>query len=202
MNLETVTVPPDEAKEKLDEYRGLIAGERTTEDEAIIQAYRAAARGLPVIDLPRTIASGGFHPNSLPRLAVARADTRECFACWDGSALIFSDADDWRLNQGALVNARSVRVPLAGDELPAVLVRRRRWNAAVTMVPIVPPRFRPRRRRLHGCHVLWEVEEWTRIPPRDPALIRHIRGSLWTVLATWDLTDLERLVLTQRVAAH
>jgi hypothetical protein len=42
------------------------------------------------------------------------------------------------------------------------------------------------------------VEEWTRVPPRDPALLRHIRGDLWVVLAVWDLTDLERLVLSQR----
>jgi len=32
-------------------------------------------------------------------------------------------------------------------------------------------------------------------PPRDPALIRHIRGDLWAVLAVWDLTELERAVL-------
>jgi hypothetical protein len=49
--------------------------------------------------------------------------------------------------------------------------------------------------------VLWEVEEWKRIPPVDPALIRHVRGDLWAVLATWDLTDLERYVLSQRPAS-
>jgi hypothetical protein len=36
------------------------------------------------------------------------------------------------------------------------------------------------------------------VAPRDPALLRHVRGDLWAVLATWDLTELERLVLTQR----
>jgi hypothetical protein len=34
--------------------------------------------------------------------------------------------------------------------------------------------------------------------PVDPALLRHIRGDLWAVLAVWNLTDLERYVLSQR----
>jgi hypothetical protein len=42
------------------------------------------------------------------------------------------------------------------------------------------------------------VEAWNEIPARDPALLRHIRGDLWAVLAVWDLTELERAVLGQR----
>jgi hypothetical protein len=51
---------------------------------------------------------------------------------------------------------------------------------------------------LAALHVLWEVERWELVPPTDPALIRHIRGDLWAVLATWDLTEIERHVLAQR----
>ena len=43
---------------------------------------------------------------------------------------------------------------------------------------------------MRGFHVLWEVESWTPEPPRDPALLRHLRGDLWSVLAVWDLTEL------------
>lgn len=197
MDLATIDIDPDEARTKLAEYQQMIAEERTAEDRAIEAGYRAAARGLPVISLPRTVAAGGFHDNSLPRIAVIRADATECFARWDDSSVVFADRNDWRVNQGALVGRHSVRVPLAGDELPVVRTRQR-WIAGSAMVPIIPPRHRPRLRRLRGCHILWEVEAWTRIPPRDPALLRHIRGDLWAVLAVWDLTDLERLVLSQR----
>lgn len=31
--------------------------------------------------------------------------------------------------------------------------------------------------------------------PVDPALLKHIGGDLYAVVATWDLTDLERAVL-------
>jgi hypothetical protein len=199
MDLAAIEIDQDEAREKLDEYASLVYAERTAEDDAIAAGYRAAARGLPVISLSRTVASGGFHGNSLPRLAVIRADATQCFARWSGDDVIFADRDDWQVNRGALVGAHSVRVPFAGDELPA-RNSRKTWSAGSAMVPIVPPRHRPKPGRLRRCHILWEVESWTWIAPEDPALIRHIRGDLWAVLATWNLTELERLVLTQRTA--
>lgn len=197
MDLATIEVGKDEALAKLEEYTRAVYAERTAEDDAIAAAYRAASRGLPVIDLPRSVASAGFHDNSLPRMAVIRADATECFARWSGNDLIFADRDDWAVNRGALVGQHSVRVPVAGDEMPS-RVARKTWTAGRTMVPIVPPRHRPRPNRLRRCHILWEVESWTWVPPEDPALLRHIRGNLWAVLAQWDLTELERLVLTQR----
>lgn len=198
MELQTLDIPEDQAVAKLAEYEQQLASERTAEDAALRAAYRAAARGLGIISLLRTVAAGGFHDNGLPRIAVVRADVPEVYAWWDGSSVIFGDDGDWRINQGALVNGRSVRVPLAGDELPAQ--RRSSWNAGSALVPLIPPGIRPRRSRIRGFHVLWEVEEWTRQPPRDPALVRHLRGDMWTVHAVWDLSELERLVLSQRVA--
>jgi hypothetical protein len=91
-----------------------------------------------------------------------------------------------------------VRVPLAADDLPSIWTRP--WGAARTVVPLIPPKLRPKPRRLRHCHILWEVEAWAPVAPRDPALLRHIRGDLWAVLAVWDLTELERMVLSQRAA--
>lgn len=195
MNLSAIEISKDEALERLAEYQEALKTERNAEDEAIAAGYRAAARGLPVISLQRTVTAGGFHDDGLPRIAVIRADVTECFVRWDGNALVFSDRDGWNVNRGALVGAHSVRVAIPGDDVPA---RPRSWHAGSTIVPLIPPRFRPRPRRLRHCHILWEVEQWTRIPPRDPALLRHIRGDLWAVLAVWDLSELERLVLAQR----
>jgi hypothetical protein len=200
MDLAPLEISKDEAREKLAEYQQALLAERSAEDEAIAAGYRAASRGLPVISLTRTIAAGGFHGNGLPRLAVIGAGATECYARWDGGALVYADRDDWMVNRGALVGAHSVRVPVAADDLPGDF--RRVWHRGHALVPLIPPRHRPKPRRLRHCHVLWEVEEWTLTPPHDPALLRHIRGDLWAVLAVWDLTELERLVLTQRVTAR
>lgn len=196
MNLAALEIGADEAREKLDEYQQALVTERTAEDEAIAAGYRAAARGLPVISLPRTVAAGGFHDSGLPRLAVIGAEAQACYVRWDNRSLVYADRDDRTANRGALVGQHSVRVAVAEEELPGDF--RRMWRGGVSMVPLIPPRLRPKPRRLRHCHILWEVEEWRFVPARDPALLRHIRGDLWAVLAVWDLTDLERMVLTQR----
>jgi hypothetical protein len=200
MDLAPLDISREEATAKLAEYEQALRAERSAEDEAIAAGYRAAARGLPVISLQRAIAAGGFFDNGLPRLAVISATATECYARWSGHDLVFADRDDQRANRGALVGAHSVRVPVAGDDLPGDF--RRRWQTGHTLVPLIPPKCRPRPRRLRHCHILWEVEQWEMVPARDPALLRHVRGDLWAVLATWDLTDLERLVLTQRVTTQ
>jgi hypothetical protein len=197
MELATFVIPEDEAKAKLDEYARMVAAHRTAEDRAIAAGYRAAARGLPVISLPRTIGAGGFFGNGLPKMAVAPAAATMCYVRWDSwgrSDLIYADRDDWHVNRGALVGAHSVRVTVPGDDRPP----RGQQRAGSTIVPLIPPEHRPNPRRLRHCHVLWEVEEWTRVVPADPALLRHIRGDLWAVLAVWELTELERYVLSQR----
>jgi hypothetical protein len=199
MDLQTL-ISPEEARAELVQYERQIAEERTAEDVRIRTAYRAAARGLKVISLPQAIQAGGFHDSGMPRIAVVRADAHRCFANWDGRDMVFADdyitnQNDHPRNRGALVGEHTVRVPL---EPPHVRKgHTSRWNAAVAIVPSIPPRYRPKIRRLRGFHILWEAE-WTRVPPKDPALIRWIRGDLWAVHAVWDLTELERAVLSSR----
>jgi hypothetical protein len=194
MNLPTIEVTEEEATIKLAEYEKMLATERTAEDEAIAQAYRAARRGLQVIRLTEAVRLGGwFDQDGLPRIAIAGATWSECYVQWSGDDLLYSDAV-WPRNQGALVGRTTVRVPMHDVGVPTV----RSWRRGQTMIPLVPPRFRPKLRRLRHCHILWEVEQWNMRPPRDPALLRHIRGDLWAVLSVWDLTELERAVLAQR----
>jgi hypothetical protein len=48
--------------------------------------------------------------------------------------------------------------------------------------------------------ILWEAE-WQHVPS-DPLLLRHITGPLYAVLASWDLTELERAVLSRRLESE
>jgi hypothetical protein len=197
MDLATLDIDVQRAKAGLDEYTAILRTERSAEDEAIAAAYRAAARGHQLISLSAAVALGGFFDNGLPRIAITRADAKVCTVDrrWgNGDTLTYTDEYASGRHVTALVGANHVRV--AVPNLPPA--GRNGWHATTT-VPVVAPRFRPRRaHRLRALHILWEVEAWDLIPPRDPALLRHIRGDLWAVLATWDLTDVERHVLAQR----
>lgn len=78
---------------------------------------------------------------------------------------------------------------------------RGRWNAAQATLPLIPLHLRPQR-ALANYHILWEAE-WTRIPPRDPYLLRRIgNADLWLVVAHWDLTEVERGALATRVVVQ
>ena len=72
------------------------------------------------------------------------------------------------------------------------------WGDMRAMVPPIPPALRPPY-KLGNYAILWEAT-WEKVPrpPGDPALLRHIGGDLYAVLAIWDLTDLERAVLAGR----
>lgn len=195
MNLATLDITKDEAEERLAEYTAAVKAERNAEDEAIAAAYRAAARGLPIISLANAVAAGGFFDNGLPRIAVCRADATSCRVDWEGAQrLVFRDGERarWRAAR-SLVGLHNVSVNVERPGLSGRLA-----YSGLTVVPPVPPRHRPKRGRIGRFHILWEVEKWDPTPPRDPALLRHIRGDLWAVLATWDLTDIERHVLAQR----
>jgi len=197
MDLATLELDPEEAKARLDEYTTGLRGERTAEDRLLAMAYRAAARGLPIISLSQSVRAGGYFEDScLPRIAIARADAKTCTVerGWAGREVTYTDEYASGRPVTAAVGANHVIV--RDLELPE---GRHQWRGT-TVVPPVPPRHRPTRRnaQLRSHHILWEVEKWDPTPPRDPALLTHLRGDLWIVLAVWDLTDLERLVLGQR----
>lgn len=199
MDLATIEMPVEQAKERLEQYRKRLGVERTRQDERIAAGYRVLARGLPIIKLSESVQRGGYFDNGLPRIAIARADSQDCWvdvSSWEKAAVYLTERPhgSWGQdrNRGALVNSVSVRVNLPDmPELP-YMGRQRQGH---TIMPLIPPQHRPNPRRLHHFHILWEVEQWALVPPRDPALLRWIGGDLWAVSAVWDLTELERAVL-------
>lgn len=193
MDLGIVEITEEEAERRVAEYEGVLEKERSAEDAALLSAYRAAKRGLPVISLIKAFQIAGYHDNGLPKLAIVRADAKEVWVEVANNGTLTFASKEWSRSRGALVGASNVRV----DTGVSQSVGRPRWRGK-TIVPMVPPRHRPKRGRLASFHILWEVDQWTPQPPKDPALLRHIRGDLWSVQAVWDLSQLEQLVLSQR----
>lgn len=227
MDLATVEIPRAQAREAAAEYRlaarTITDPERRAEFEEIARAYRIAARdGIQMIALTPTIKAGGLVPRTvvsgrgmswerrdtylLPRLAVCRASAAYVYTLGlqrDGRVEL---VDSLRRR----FDYRSGRIVLELDEeLPenihegSNLVGSWTSNAWSSMVPIVPPKHRPPgTSTLDSYLVLWEVENWMwsapPMPPGDPALLRRVGGDIYAVLAVWDLTDLERLVLAGR----
>jgi hypothetical protein len=196
------------------------------EFEDIGRAYAAAARdGLPLIALTPTITAGGTSIRTrverrwdgeknvdvrtnylLPNLAVCRPSAAFCFSrgVQENGSVEFIDSlgrsETYR--KGVVELETGFDMPsgfVAGTSLRGSWHRTGAWSS---MVPIVPPKHRPASDRFGNRVVLWEADDWTwQTPPRppgDPALLRPLGGDVYVVEATWDLTELERLVLTGR----
>lgn len=199
MNVELIKMDPTVAKTKLAAYRKAIAArchskaakEATREYEAIENAYRVAAKGLPLIELSKAMAMGGWDEQGRPRFAVHRADLK-MVRCYVSDQIQFSDQDKrWHSRASLLTHA----FPLA--QMPPRPEGSRRYLSCSAIVPIVPPDVLPRPNLdLSKRVILWEAD-W-QAAPVDPLLLLPIGGDLYAVEAAWDLTDLERAVISTR----
>jgi hypothetical protein len=187
-----------EARQRFIEYRAAVRERHNAEDYEIMQGYKALANGHTLIRLADTINLGGLNEQNLPALAIAPALAEWCFlhGGWGGSPERGHSITFSRNQNSQRRNTKSTRTfteMFKGHEM-----RSSTWSLRA-MVPPVPPRLRPSR----GLGVMWtlfEVPKWEPAPrpPGDPALLRHIGGDLYAVMATWDLTDLEIAVLAGR----
>jgi hypothetical protein len=210
MNVSMIQMPPDMAQEKLDAYKDALGRRHSAEVEqewsAALDAYKELAKGTPLIDPLAAIREAGWRPDGRPVLAIGRADQK--MVTWD-----VGRHSRWWNSEAKRSEGRWA--PMSWEFTAA----KERWNRqrarnlvftidqvnteppvapkqGTAMVPMVPPDVLPAR----GCDlskhfVLWEVESWDFAPPVDPILLRPIGGNLYAVIAQWDLTEVERMII-------
>jgi hypothetical protein len=199
MNTETATITMDrsEAREKLREYR---RGLHRRADEVwslAAKGFEELAEGHTLIDVDRAIRDGGFFSDMGPKLAIARADRKVVEFFWYAhqNHAIF-DSGGHRTRQPAMTRSVDMR------RTPDVWNRERsymRSPSGYSLIPAVPPDVRSKAvGGLKNYWTLFEVEKWHNTnptdPPVDPYLLRHVGGSLYAIVAEWELTELERSV--------
>lgn len=197
MNVETITMDRDEAREKLAEYREWLTRRDDAEYERLVDAYAALARGTPLLSLSNVIAHAPRDEKLRPRLAIARADRRQVtYQRWGGGTEIFTTP---KSRYGRSPNDSRIEIPVIPGVTPQGVESPIEGYA---LVPIVPPVVR-QDRALHNYLILWEVERWadrprSSTPDRDPYLLRRIGDDLFAVIEEWDLTPIERAVMADR----
>ena len=175
-------------------------------DRECMRAYQFLALGRLVIQALESVKAGGVNTEGegvgFPRLALCRADALTCVATMghDGSVTMSADDARTRHRRGPAWTVMQSRNVLHWPARSfAALPSRGKWRAA-SLVPTPPLHLRPKR-GLANYHVLWEAN-WTPTPPGDPLLLRRIgQADLWLVVASWDLTAVEKAALSTRVRA-
>lgn len=151
-----------------------------------------AARGRKIIKVRESIQAAGVDGHGWPKLAFDRADRAfsYCRRLREGRPIIvFGQVNDWGFERRTASFISAEINDCAVGQSPVTRVLR-------AVVPTIPSHLVPAG-RLSNYHILWEAE-WTPIAPKDPILVQHIDGDCYAVLAQWDLTEVERAVLSGR----
>lgn len=205
MNVATITMDPQEARERLRHYRTGIHRKADAEWERAAVAYEQLAEGTPLIVLSQAIQDAPFDAKGRPLLAVARADRRQVRVTFESGRAFYDtlspNYSTWRTR-----SLRTARERFPDLSLPITL--NRDITAASTgfaLVPMVPPNVLGRR-ALNEHFILWDVQMWadSRIgatPDIDPYLLQRVADDLFAVVGEWDLTDVERAVMRDRARA-
>lgn len=185
MNVDALKVDPEKARELWQKYQ-THRHYQTPADAEIAAIYKRIAQGKTVIRALESIRNAGLDGNGFPKLAICRADMATCW--WRPSTGSCTFGEQWARRGNS---RKTVRMDWPG--LTSVKYQ------AEAVVPLIPIHLRPKR-GLANYHILWEAE-WTKRYPVDPYLLRRFGGDAWLVVAAWDLTDVERAVMAQRVRA-
>jgi hypothetical protein len=204
---EVVTMDRQAAIEKFREYEAAVKRTHAKADEVMAETYRALKDGHGVIHLASALKKGGVHANGSPKLAISRADETMCFFRRhnEGGGLYGATIKQARFNhQGSQAAYRQYRVP---DQTfpnwsklritigqPQAHQPSGWWDVCSAPVPRIPPKLRPADARSR-YQILWEVAEWKLVAPVDPLLLRPLTHGLAVVVAHWDLSQVERMVM-------
>ncbi len=176
MNVAAITVDQQKAAELYRQYREH-RDAQTDVDRKIEAVYRQISRGKKVIRALESIRQAGKDTVGRPKLAICRADAQWCILHEFGSTCEFSS------------DVGTGRIEIKN------WTRSERWiGSHKARVPLIPVHLRPKA-NLRNYHILWEAD-WEAVPV-DPMLLRRMGPDLWIVLAAWDLTEVERAVLSQ-----
>lgn len=210
MNVATVQMSQEAAREKLRACRSQLH-RRADEEYAVLEkGYAALAVGTPLIDVEVALRDCPVDAIGRPRLAIARADRKQVRIDWPHRSQFcsFHTSSDYRFDQRWPTLTQSFHLGRQHGH-----TEQKSWSSdnrlyptdleGYALVPLVPAEHHPNR-PLRRYHILWEVDEWAESrhrtePDRDPYLLEYLAGSLYRVIAEWDLTDLERAVMRGRV---
>lgn len=166
------------------------------------KVYGHMHHGGKVIDIYSIFNTDQLKENGDLKIAICRADAKKCYLYKDkdGSA-VFSDRPFTTWRPTPRTTYKDIGIPIG-----SITWKLEKWHRVInekqsTIVPIVPPHIlvKELKRSLGAYCILWEVENWQNEPPRDPILLKKLTTNLYGVLATWDLTELERAIIKAHI---
>lgn len=197
------------AMEEYEAYKLELQRSKTQFNQDMASLYAHMRHGGKVIDLWESMKLAGLNKDGDPKLAIVQADQAKVRFCKSRPSSGTFEFDrnngrkswgDWKIDvriPDGFFSAWPEGISGTPPNQWKVLLRAN----VETTVPIVPAKIMNplRSHKLENYHVLWEVEEWKPVPPKDPMLLKRITPNMFLILAAWDLTKLERAVIRGRL---
>ena len=215
MKVEQLKIPKEQAIDEYEAYKQTLKKPQFEHQQYLkdLKAiYGHMRHGRAIIDLWAAMKKAGLKKNGNPRLAICRADSKKVrFVKRNGeSSCFWFEKPKWRYDYQRW--EKDVEIPEGtfdhweeitethGSGMQTWEVKDIPNKEIETIVPIIPAKFlMALRGSLKNYHILWEVKKWKPVPPIDPILCRKLTPNMFVVLASWDLTPLERAVIKGRI---
>ena len=209
MELEQLVVPKEKIEKELTAFKQIIKTKRkqilTEVHRDLHRIYGHLRHNGKIIDVYKSFKKAGLNQNGNPRLAIARADGKECY-CYkrsDGAAVFSIRRFSWKVKYDDYIPRKTygeITLPKGTYQFPKDQYGSIPEPQIKTSIPIIPASILTHLRyTLKNYHIIWEVEKWARVPPKDPILVKMVTPNIALVLATWELTELERAVIMGRL---
>jgi hypothetical protein len=212
MEVEELALPQTQAEEEFKALKQALRRHAQLRKEQIrrelMAVYGHLKHGKKIIDIHESFRKAGLNLEGDPRLAICRADAKQCncLKIEDGSAIFSMERLDRWQRQPRKTYAE-VKLPAGTFQWQPIDPTRplNTYNIKNQMIqcpaPIIPAKILVEevKHRLKNYHILWEVEEWKPVPPQDPILLKRLTSNLFGVLATWELTVLEKAIIRGHV---
>jgi len=182
----------DQAKKEWVEYRDLLKTRSDKYLKDIKMCLVQMKKGRTVIDIPKLMKEVGVNKDGEPKLAIARADLR--------TISFLKGNGGWGCYRSRHWAGYKEEVSLPTNTFPPWKKNDKGWIIREKIdapVPIIPAPFVPKG-KLENYYILWEVEKWEQVAPRDPILLKRLNNNMFAVLAVWDLTPLEQSIMMSR----
>lgn len=210
MEVEELQVDRKDVESELENIRQAIKegyiSKRTTLARDLLAVYGHLKHGGKIIDVFEAFRKAGLNEEGHPKLAIVSFDARWCYLYKkNNGAAIFSKENKEAWKTHAVKGIGDVELPPDTYEWDAEKLEKEGLRFK-TVAPMIPPRVNAiasAKLVPQYYHVIYEPEIWAKskvpTPPRDPILVKRLTPNIFGIIATWDLTKLERSIIRGRL---
>ena len=196
MDIATVSMPENDADKIYQTYLEAVKTRKEKYLEDLKKVYYALKNGKKVIDIFEAFKITGVNENNEPKLAIAPANLKTAYFFKDpgGAGRFAITRPGWdRSNKDVELPGNTFGEHWVVDANKNITNQELQTN-----IPLVPAHLLPQG-SLECYYLLWEVDEWKTIAKAvDPFLLKRINLNTFIVLAEWDLTEVEQIVMRGR----